>query len=174
MIIFPTNGSSDQVDFRTIMMLRVYQMIGVAFLFVPIQTLTYVGIPMEKNNNVSGMINLARNAGGSIGIALLETILERRTQFHQSVLSSHTNGFNPEFQSRLDGMTRMFTASGYDAATAAQMAYAKLYGLMQAQASWLAYIDTIWIYAIACMAVVPLAFLMKKPKRAPGGGMAMH
>jgi MFS transporter, DHA2 family, multidrug resistance protein len=172
--LFRMAGISDQVDFRTIMMLRVYQMIGVAFLFVPIQTLTYVGIPMEKNNNVSGMINLARNAGGSIGIALLETILERRTQFHQSVLSSHTNGFNPEFQSRLDGMTRMFTASGYDAATAAQMAYAKLYGMMQAQASWLAYIDTIWIYAIACMAVVPLAFLMKRPKRAPGGGMAMH
>ncbi len=172
--LYRMTSISGDVDFHTIMMLRVYQMAGVAFLFVPIQTMTYVGIPMEKNNNVSGMINLARNMGGSIGIALLETLLERRTQFHQSVLSSHTNGFNPEFQSRLDGMTRMFTASGYDAATAAQMAYAKLYGMMQMQASWLAYIDTIWIYAIACMAVVPLAFLMKKPKRAEGGGMAMH
>jgi hypothetical protein len=49
------------------------------------------------------------------------------------------------------------------------MAYAKLYGLMQAQASWLAYIDTIWIYAIACIAVAPLAFLMKRPKK---GGSA--
>ena len=57
------------MDFKTIVMLRVYQMVGVAFLFVPIQTMCYVGVPMEKNNNVSGMTNLARNMGGSIGIA---------------------------------------------------------------------------------------------------------
>jgi DHA2 family multidrug resistance protein len=166
---------SAEMDFNTIMMLRVYQMVGVAFLFVPIQTMTYVGIPMEKNNNVSGMINLARNMGGSIGIAVLETVIERRSQFHQNVLSSHMSQFDPAFRSNLDGMTRMFTSSGYDAATAAQMAYAKLYGLMQSQAAWLAYIDTIWIYGLACLAVVPLAFLMKRPKRDPSAApTAMH
>ena len=60
---------NSEMDFRTIVILSIYQMAGVAFLFVPIQTLCYVGIPMEKNNNISGMINLARNMGGSIGIA---------------------------------------------------------------------------------------------------------
>jgi hypothetical protein len=78
------------------------------------------------------------------------------------------------FRSSVDAMTKLFTSSGYDAATATQMAYAKLYGLMQAQASWLAYIDTIWIYAIACIAVAPLAFLMKRPKKSEGGPGGMH
>ena len=165
---------SPDVDFRTIMMLRVYQMMGVAFLFVPIQTMTYVGIPMEKNNNVSGMINLARNMGGSIGIAALETILERRSEFHQNRLAAHTSALDPAFKSSVDAMIQAFMQAGYDASTAAQMAYGKVYGLLQAQASWLAYLDTIWIYAIACVVVAPLAFLMKKPKRGGSGRVEMH
>jgi MFS transporter, DHA2 family, multidrug resistance protein len=162
-----------EMDFKTIVMLRVYQMAGVAFLFVPIQTLCYVGIPMEKNNNVSGMVNLARNMGGSIGIAGLETVLARRQQFHQTMLASHTSQLDPAFQSTLSGMMQTLTQAGYDVATATQMAYARIYGMMQAQASWLAYIDTIWLYGLACLAVVPLAFLMKRPKKGAGPG-AMH
>ncbi len=165
---------SGEVDFNTLMMLRVYQMIGVAFLFVPVQTMTYVGIPMEKNNNVSGMINLARNMGGSIGIAFLETMIERRAQFHQNMLASHTGSLDPGFRSQLDALTNTFVSLGYDAVTAAQMASAKIYGLMQVQAQWLAYIDTMWVFAIACMAVAPLAFLMRKPKRQGSGPTALH
>jgi DHA2 family multidrug resistance protein len=160
---------SPEMDFNTIMWLRVYQMVGVAFLFVPIQTMTYVGVPLEKNNNVSGMINLARNMGGSIGIALLETLLVRREQFHQNRLAAHMGNGDAAFRSSVDALTQTFVRAGNDVTTAGQMAYARLYGLMQAQASWLAYIDTIWIYAIACMAVAPLAFLMRRPKK---GGKA--
>ncbi len=156
---------SPEMDMPTIIWMRIIQMTGVAFLFVPIQTLTYVGVPMEKNNNVSGMINLARNSGGSIGIAALETILSRRTQFHQGVLASHTSGFDRPFQNMFAQITQSMTQAGYDASTAAQMAYARIYGLMQAQAAWLAYLDTIWLYGIICLAVVPLAFLMKRPKK---------
>ncbi len=163
---------SPEMDMQTIIWMRIIQMVGVAFLFVPIQTLTYVGVPMEKNNNVSGMINLARNSGGSIGIAALETILSRRTQFHQGVLASHTSGFDRPFQTMFNQITQSMTQAGYDAVTAAQMAYARIYGLMQAQAAWLAYLDTIWLYGIICLAVVPLAFFMKRPKKgaAPAAG----
>jgi DHA2 family multidrug resistance protein len=162
------------MDMRTIILLRVYQMTGVAFLFVPIQTMTYVGVPMEKNNNVSGMINLARNMGGSIGIAGLEAILARRTQFHQSSLAAHTSGFDQAFQSTLASLTQTLTKAGYDAATAAQMAYAQLYQMLQGQAAWLAYIDTIWLYALLCLAVVPLAFLMQRPKKGAGPAAGAH
>jgi MFS transporter, DHA2 family, multidrug resistance protein len=151
------------MDIKTIVMMRVYQMFGVAFLFVPIQTMTYVGVPMEKNNNISGMINLARNMGGSIGIAGLETILARRTQFHQSVLSANTADGHT-FQTNLNAITQAMTHAGYDLSTATQMAYAQIYGMLQAQAAWLAYVDTIWLYSFACFAVVPLAFLMRRPK----------
>ena len=162
------------MDIKIIILLRVYQMAGVAFLFVPIQTMTYVGVPMEKNNNVSGMINLARNMGGSIGIAGLETILARRTQFHQSALSAHTSGFDKTFQSTLSSMTEAFTQAGYDAVTASQMAYAQIYQMMQAQAGWLAYVDTIWVYGLLCLAVVPLAFFMRRPKRGAGPAVGAH
>ena len=50
------------------------------------------------------------------------------------------------------------------------MAYARIYGMLQAQAAWLAYIDTIWIYGLGCLAVVPLAFFMRRPKRGSGAG----
>jgi DHA2 family multidrug resistance protein len=167
--LFHMTNISLQIDFKSMMLLRVYQMIGVAFLFVPIQTMSYVGIPPEKNNNVSGMTNLARNMGGSIGISLVENMLSSRSQFHQSVLSAHTGKFDIPFQSKVANMTQMFANGGMDHATAAKMAYARVYGMVQAQAAMLAYVDTIWIFAIVCLLVVPLSFLMKKSNtdRAP-------
>ena len=162
------------MDFRTIVLLRVFQMAGVAFLFVPIQTMCYVGIPPEKNNNVSGMTALARNLGGSIGISLVETLLSRRSQFHQSVLSAHTSMGDHAFQSQVNSLSKTFTSAGYDLATATQMAYGRVYGMMQSQAAMLGYIDVIWVFGVVCVLVVPLAFLMKKNPHGGGGRMAAH
>jgi len=158
------------MSFREVILLRVYQMTGVAFLFVPIQTMCYVGIPPGKNNNVSGMTNLARNIGGSVGISLVTTLLARRGQFHQNRLAAHTSAYDPAFQASIAGLVQSFKSAGYDAARATQMAYDRVYGAMQAQASMLAYLDTIWIFAIAALLMAPLAFLMKRPK--PGGPAA--
>ncbi|HUA85978.1 MAG TPA: DHA2 family efflux MFS transporter permease subunit [Bryobacteraceae bacterium] len=171
-LLYMTEVNQD-MDFKTIVMMRIYQMAGVAFLFVPIQTLCYVGIPMEKNNNISGMINLARNMGGSIGIAGLETILARRQQFHQSVLAAHTSQFDAPFQATLHSITAAMQNAGYDLATATQMAYTQIYGMVQGQAAWLAYIDTIYLYGLICLSVAPLAFLMQRPKKGGGPG-AIH
>ncbi len=63
------------IDFQTAMMYRVFQSIGLAFLFVPINTLCYVGVPQEQNNQISSMINLMRNLGGSFGISFVTTML---------------------------------------------------------------------------------------------------
>ncbi|MGD1093660.1 MAG: DHA2 family efflux MFS transporter permease subunit [Bryobacteraceae bacterium] len=159
------------VDFKTLVMLRIYQMAGVAFLFVPIQTMCYVGIPPEKNNNVSGMTNLARNMGGSIGISLVETLLARRSQYHQSVLSAHTSSLDPAFHNQVTGLAQSLTTGGMDHSAATQMAYGRIYGLVQGQAAMLAYIDTIWVFGLLCVLVAPLAFLMKKNRagRGPAG-----
>ncbi len=72
------------IDFHTAMMYRVYQSIGMAFLFVPINTLCYIGVPQEQNNQISSMINLMRNLGGSFGISFVTTMLARRAQVHQT------------------------------------------------------------------------------------------
>jgi len=77
-----------QIDFRTAASYRVLQSLGLALLFTPISTVSYVGVPKEKGGDVSGTINLLRNVGGSVGISLVETMIARRAQFHQDVLSA--------------------------------------------------------------------------------------
>ncbi len=172
-MFYMTATMSLGMTFREVILLRVYQMIGVAFLFVPIQTMCYVGIPPGKNNNVSGMTNLARNIGGSVGISVVTTLLARRGQFHQNRLAAHTSNFDPGFQAAVAGMAQALKASGVQATQATQMAYDRIYGALQAQASMLAYLDTIWIFAILAVLMVPLAFLMRRAK--PGSGpAAMH
>src|SRR5580700_6618371 len=111
------------MSFREVILLRIYQMTGVAFLFVPIQTMCYVGIPPGKNNNVSGMTNLARNIGGSVGISLVTTLLARRGQFHQNRLAAHTSTYDPAFQTAVSNLAKSFQAAGYDAVHSTQMAY---------------------------------------------------
>ena len=150
------------IDFHTAMMFRVYQAFGMGFLFIPIQTLCYVGIPMEKNNNVSGMTNLARNLGGSIGIAAIGVIVSRRSQFHQKMLSQNATELNPAYLERLNGLAGTFQTLGHDVVTATQMAHQVLYGTLQRQAALLGYIDAMYIYGIVAAVMIPAAFLMKK------------
>ena len=93
------------MDFRTAMWMRIYQSAGMAFLFVPINTFAFAGLPMEKNNNGSGIINLFRNMGGDIGISFVTTYTARRSQAHQTALVGHTSQLNAAWQSRIDGAT---------------------------------------------------------------------
>jgi DHA2 family multidrug resistance protein len=159
------------ISFQQAVMLRIYQAVGMGFLFVPIQTLCYEGVPPDKNNNVSGMTNLSRNLGGSLGIAAVSIILSQRSQFHQNIMSAHTNGYNPAFQQQIAGMTQTFIAKGMDAAQAAQMAYAMVYGEVQRQAALLGYLDAVKIFAIISLIMAPAAFLMKKASgRGPARG----
>ncbi|HEX6773793.1 MAG TPA: DHA2 family efflux MFS transporter permease subunit, partial [Acidobacteriaceae bacterium] len=77
------------VSFAQITLWRVYQVIGLAFIFIPISTLNYIGVPREKNNNISSFSNFARNLGGSLGTALLTTFLARSSQVYQQSLAAH-------------------------------------------------------------------------------------
>src|SRR5580692_914842 len=161
-----------QIDFRTVVMARVFQAVGMAFLFVPINTAAYAFLPREKNNAASGLMNLARNMGGSVGISLVTTMLDRRTQVHLNYLSRNLSASNPAFQSMLQGATQAMRAHGASAAFATRQAYALIEGTAQRQATMLAYIDDFRLLAIAILLMVPLVFLMKKGR--PGGGMAVH
>ena len=87
-----------QIDFRTAAMYRVLQSIGLALLFIPINTASYVDVPEEKGGEVSGFINLLRNLGGSVGISLVETMIARRAQFHQDELIAHVTPAQQPFR----------------------------------------------------------------------------
>ena len=157
------------IDFKHAVLLRMYQAFGLAFLFVPINTLAYVDVPREQGNSVAGLINLARNMGGDVGIALVTTLLARRAQHHQVDLVAHTSLFDAPFRERLEALTRALQHSGSSASEAAMQAYRGLYRVVLQQAQTLAYIDVLYLLAWATALMVPMAFFMK-PAR-PGAAM---
>ena len=153
------------IDFKTAAMMRVYQVLGLAFVFIPISTLSYIGVPVNKSNQVSGITNLARNLGGSIGISMLSTFLLRLSQKHQTYLAAHTSASDPAFVERIAGLTANLTAQGIPPNRASEQAYAIVGRMVGSQAASLAYIDIISAMAIAIMCLVPFALIMKKPPR---------
>jgi DHA2 family multidrug resistance protein len=161
-----------QVDFRTMVFARMIQTAGLAFLFVPINTAAYAFLPKDKNNAASGLMNLARNIGGSVGISIVTTMLDRRQQFHLSRMGSHLSAGSPQVQSLLQGTSRGFEARGFSPAEAMHKAYGLLQGSVFRQASMLAYIDNFWLLGVAILVMVPLVFLMKRPPT--GGPVAAH
>ena len=152
------------MDFTTAAMLRIYQTLGLAFIFIPSNTLSYVDIPIEKNNQVSSMINFVRNIGGSIGIALISTLIVRTTQIRQNYLSAHMQNGNPRFRGAINGLAATLHSQGLGPAEALRQAYGRMYALLQQQAAALAYKDVVSILALIVACLIPLAFLMRKPK----------
>ena len=170
--LFHMTTFDTSIDFRTVATARVLQAMGLAFLFVPINTAAYAFLPPGKNNEASGLINLARNVGGSVGISIVTTMLERRAQFHQQVLSANLNRGNGHFAAAMQSLTHMFVSKGASMSHATQQAYAMIAQMVSQQANTLAYIDDFWMLAIATLVMIPFVFLMKKVK--PGGAIAVH
>ena len=162
-----TNFSTD-MDYRYAMLARCYQAAGLAFLFVPINTAAYAFVPRNKNNAASGLINLARNVGGSVGISLVITILSHRTQFHQSRLVEKATQLNPQFNSAVKAAAIALSHSGGAAAGANGL----LMGQIQRQAATLAYVDCFWLFGVAFTILIPLVLVMKRvaPGTGRGGG----
>jgi DHA2 family multidrug resistance protein len=151
-------------SFRTLMWLRVLQSLSLPFLFVPINALAFRDIPPEKTNNASALINLARNFGGSIGIAFASTLLTRREQFHQSRLVEQLHGLNPaytDFTHQLGGAL----GSAPDSATT----LANIYSQAVQQSQLLSYLDGFKALALLFLALLPLLLLVKPGK---GGAAA--
>jgi DHA2 family multidrug resistance protein len=159
------------VSYGYVAMLRVFQAAGLAFLFIPINTLAYLGVPMTKNNDVSGLTNLARNIGGSSGTAFLVTMLARREQFHQNRLGSWVSQSSANLQTQVDSLGRYLAQHAGHAVSLAQgraMAQGSIYNQFLRQCSMLAYLDVIKVLAIAMMCLIPLVFLMKRPPKGKG------
>jgi DHA2 family multidrug resistance protein len=161
------------IDFRTAMMARVYQSAGMAFLFVPINVMAFYFVPKEKFNNATGIINLARNIGGSFGIANVVTLLARRTQFHQNVLVSHITPLDPAYQAMVSGAKQVLFRAGSNPVDAVAQANGLAYGLLQRHAAMLAFGDDFWLMGLTFLSLIPLMFLMKKsrPHQSPMGAI---
>jgi MFS transporter, DHA2 family, multidrug resistance protein len=156
------------ISFRSASILRIIQAFGLGFLFVPITLASYIGLPPDKANTASGIVNFMRNIGSSVGTSMVTTVLARRAQFHQSVLSYHTTLSDLAYQNQVSGLSRQLIASGISPADAQYNATARVYQDMLAQSQTLAYIDTFMILAVAASIMFVLTFLIKRND--PGGG----
>ena len=152
-------------------MWRVYMATGIAFLFVPVNTIAYTDMPPTASNQVSAMTNLMRNIGGSIGISAVTTLLARRQQTHQVFLASHIYPSNPRFQEAVSQIAaRIGERTGEAQAT--RQAYGVIYRQVQRQAAVLAYIDILWILGTVCLVSIVFLFFAKKTK--PGQARMGH
>jgi DHA2 family multidrug resistance protein len=161
------------ISFSSATWLRVTQVAGLGFLFVPINLIAYVGVPAEKTNAVAGMINFMRNIGSSVGTSLVTTVIARRSQFHQNMLVEHASLGNQTFENAVQGLTARLTAFGVSHADAQAHAYARIYRAVQAQAATLAFIDVFWLLAVGAAVMFVMSFLLgKNDPRAGGAGAA--
>jgi len=165
---YSTRDLDLQISFWAASRLRVVQSFGLAFLFVPINLSAYIGVPLEKSNNVAGLVNFMRNIGSSVGTSMVTTILARRAQFHQSVLSYHATNYDPAFRNQLNGLSRQLVHAGASVPDARVQAYGRIYQSLLVQAQTLAYIDTFMVLAIAAGIMFLLAFIVRKND--PSGG----
>ena len=154
--------------------IRVYQMIGLPFLFIPINTIAYDGLPQDKTNQGSALINVARNLGGSVGVSLANTELLQRSQFHQARLVSNLVPSSPAYQSVLQHLTQYFTQQGAPPTSAQSHAFAYIGQVVSGQASLMGYIDVFYTWAIFAAALVPIVLLLIRRVSGDGRATAMH
>jgi len=160
------------VSFRFAMWLRVAQVVGIGFLFVPITAAGYIGIPPEKGDSVSGIINFMRNIGGSIGTSVVTTMIVRRAQYHQQILVGHITPDSPIYRSALHALSSKIGHSGLRAVDAHNQAIARFYELVHRQGGALSYMDIFWVLGALCSAMFVLAFGLKKNNPGADGQVA--
>ncbi len=136
------------------------------FVFIPISTLNYVGVPpATKSNQISSLSNFARNLGGSAGTALLTTYLARNSQVHQVALAANVVSGSPAYNLFTDRIKEMMMKGGMSSAAAGQIAVGEAYRMMLRQASMLSYKNAFTILACAVVSLSPLPFLMRLPPK---------
>jgi DHA2 family multidrug resistance protein len=144
---------------------------GMALTFVPLTTVTMQAISPERMGNATSLFNLMRNIGGSVGIAVTGTLLTRQRQTVATVLGERITAYDLKSQTVLAQLKAGFMASGADAVTATERAYAALHGMLLQQASMVSFV---WLFRLLggiFLAMLPLIFLMRRPKgrMAPAG-----
>ncbi|MGH9688568.1 MAG: DHA2 family efflux MFS transporter permease subunit [Candidatus Acidiferrales bacterium] len=156
-----------QISFVSASVLRLIQVFGLGFLFVPINLSSYIGMPAEKSNGVAGLVNFMRNIGSSVGTSMVTTLIARRSQFHQARLVESLSPGQSTLQASLAGIIHRLIASGINAELAAKQAYALIYRSVITQATTLAYLDTFFILAVGSAIMFILSFALRKNE--PGG-----
>jgi MFS transporter, DHA2 family, multidrug resistance protein len=159
------------ISFKSASLLRVAQVAGLGFLFVPINASSYVGMPQEKSNSVAGLINFMRNIGSSVGTSMVTTLIARRSQVHQNYLVANVTRGGGGFAGGSGSLTTQLSTAGITHTRAVEQSVALLYRSVIAQATTLAYIDTFFILSVTAAIMFVLSFALRKNQ--PGGRPVM-
>jgi DHA2 family multidrug resistance protein len=138
--------------------------IAISFIFVPLTTSTMSQLGQTQIGNASGLYNLMRNLGGSIGIAFVTTMLARGAQAHQALMVGHLTPTDPAFAARFAAAKNMLSQHT-DPVTAARQAYSAVYSLLDQQAHLWAFVDNFFLFGLLSLAGIPLVFLFKRPRQ---------
>jgi MFS transporter, DHA2 family, multidrug resistance protein len=157
-----------EISFQSAMWLRVVQVFGMGFLFVPITLSAYIGVPPEKGNSVSGLVNFMRNIGSSVGTSMVTTLLARRAQVHQVYLSAHVTPGGTLFQQGSRAFSTHLGDGGADPVLAQKQALGLIYQSVIRQSTLLAYVDTFVVLSVAAALLFFFSFALKKNQL--GGG----
>jgi MFS transporter, DHA2 family, multidrug resistance protein len=153
---------------------RIFQTIGMPFMFIPVNSVAYTGLPQQKTSEASALINVARNLGGSIGVSLANTELVQRSQFHQSRLMENMTPSSPAFQSGMHNLTQYLTQFGSPAETQ-RRAFGYIGQLVADQAALMGYIDIFYSWAVFAAVLVPIVLvLIRRVGPTSGPAVAGH
>jgi DHA2 family multidrug resistance protein len=144
------------------------QGLSLSAVFVPLTTVTMAPIAKEQMGNATSLFNFMRNVGGSVGIAIATTLVSRHTQQHINILGANVNSTNPQAQQTLEMFRSMFLSRGADMATATKQAYAAVFGMVAKHATMQSFVDVFRLFAGIFILMLPLLFLMKRPKHSAG------
>ena len=171
-MFYSTRRLDLQMSFVSATWLRIAQYLPMGFIFIPATMVAYLGLPQEKSNAVAGLINFVRNIGASAGTSAVTTVLARRAQVHQVMLSNHTGLGNRMFQSSTASLGAQLQHAGGGQSQA--VTYGRMYRSMLSQASTLSYIDTFWLLGVTAGIMFLLSFLLRSnhPRKADAQAMA--
>lgn len=162
--MFIMQGFTLQASYWDFVWPRVVLGAGLAMIFVPLTTVTLGAISRDEMGNATGVFNLLRNVGGSVGIAIAATLLSRYGQFYNNTLVAHANPYNPAFQAKMNALKAAATARGADAMTAEKSSLGIIYGIVQREAAMLAYNRIFWVVGLSFLVIIPFLLLLKKPR----------
>ena len=147
---------------------------GMALLFVPLTTVSMATIAPQRMGYATSLFNLMRNIGGGVGIAITGTMLARMRQSNGALLGEHVSAFDPTTTSVLEQLKAGFMAGGSDIVSATNQAYVALYGMIQRQASMVAFVNIFRLLGFLFLVLIPLVMIMRRPKGSAGPVAGAH
>ena len=150
-----------QMSFADAAIARMWQALGIPFMFVPLTTIAYIGLPRSASNQASALLNVGRNIGGSIGISAVQAFLATRQQFHQARYTETLHPLNPAYRAGINHITHALVGRGQSQLQAGHTAVGLVYQALLKQASMLAFIDCFWVLMVFVAVITPTIFLFR-------------